>query len=265
MLSRSNAGGRVAGVLDKVRHRTVVTAALRETGVVMVLYAIWQYAGAIQVMGVGNALARAQWVIDVQQRLWIPSEATVQRWFLPHAWVIQFANAYYAIVHVPALVLCLIWAFFWHRQKYARLRNVVALTTLGCLLIQLIPLAPPRMMPGFVDTGLLYKQSVYSAMGRGMAGQLAAMPSVHVAWAAIVTWFGLTVRCRPLLRAAAVAHGILTVWAVVVTANHFWLDGIVAVALMALAIGFLSVGSSRVGGGQPIDTHDSCELDATVP
>jgi hypothetical protein len=225
------------------RYQDLAAAALKETGVVMVLYSIWQYAGGISVMGVGRAIERAQWVIDTQERMFLPSEISVQKLFLPSSAAIQFANGYYAIAHVPALVGCLVWAFFAHRSQYSRLRNVVALTTLGCLLIQLIPLAPPRMMPGFVDTGLVYNQSVYSAMGRGLAGQLAAMPSVHVAWAAIVTWFGCTVRGRSWIRVLTTAHGVLTVWAVVVTGNHFWLDGIVAIALIAIAIGILRLKS----------------------
>ena len=65
------------------------------------------------------------------------------------------------------------------------MRTVLAWTTLCCLLIQLIPVAPPRMIPGIgiVDTGLRYNQSVYS---HGLPiDQLSAMPSVHVAWAVL--------------------------------------------------------------------------------
>ena len=43
------------------------------------------------------------------------------------------------------------------------------------------------MLPGIVDTGLVYDQSVYS---NGLPiDQLSAMPSVHVAWAVLVGYY----------------------------------------------------------------------------
>jgi hypothetical protein len=107
----------------------------------------------------------------------------------------------------------------------------MAWTTLGCLLVQLLPVAPPRMMPGFVDTGRLTGQSVYS---NGLPiDQLSAMPSVHVAWAVLVgyyTWRISSSRWRWL----GPTHSVLTILVVVVTANHWWLDGIVAVAILSM-------------------------------
>jgi hypothetical protein len=223
---------------DTGRWVHLASQASRELSVVMLLYSVWQYAGAISVMGVEDAVDRARWVVRWQSAVWLPSERWIQAQALPYDWLIQASNGYYALVHVPALVGTLIWAFFWHRPHYRLLRNTVALTTLGCLVLQLIPLAPPRMLDdlGFVDTGLLYDQSVYNALGRGMAGQLAAMPSVHVAWAAIVAWFVCIVPTQRWVRMIGIGHLILTLWAVVVTANHFWLDGIVAVVLQGVAI-----------------------------
>jgi hypothetical protein len=235
-IADAQSNGAVGGIEPRLVQ--VASQALREVAVVMALYSMWQYAGSVSVMGVEAAVDRARWVVRLQSALWLPSERWIQAQALPHQWLITASNGYYALVHVPALVGTLIWGFFWKRPHYRKLRNTVALTTLGCLLIQLIPLAPPRMLSelGFVDTGLLYDQSVYNALGRGMAGQLAAMPSVHVAWASIVAWFTLIIPTRSWVRMIGVTHLLLTLWAVVVTANHFWLDGIVAVALQVLAI-----------------------------
>jgi low affinity Fe/Cu permease len=67
-----------------------------------------------------------------------------------------------------------------------------------------------------------------------MADQLSAMPSVHVAWAVLIALavVGTSTSRR---RWWVLAHPIATIVAVTVTANHFYLDGIVAVAIMALA------------------------------
>ena len=53
------------------------------------------------------------------------------------------------------VIAFLVWLFFRHRDRYPRIRNVLALTTLTCLLIQLIPVAPPRLVPGLHIVGAL--------------------------------------------------------------------------------------------------------------
>jgi hypothetical protein len=108
----------------------------------------------------------------------------------------------------------------------------MALTTLLCLIVQLMPVAPPRMLPGFVDTAWYYGQSVYT---NGLPfDQLSAMPSVHVAWAVLIGYY--VWRISPSRwRFLGPVHTVLTVFVVVVTANHWWLDGIVAIALLVLA------------------------------
>lgn len=224
--------------LARTRQLGVIKAILREIGVVMVLYSLWQVAGTWSVMGVSRAIDRARFVVRVERFLPIPSEVAVQKLLLPYPWVVKAANWYYAVAHVPALVGTLFWGFLVHRSQYSSLRNSVALTTAGCLLVQLIPLAPPRMLPdlGFVDTAELYNQSVYSVLGRGMAGQLAAMPSVHVAWAVVVMWFAIVVPARLLTKVVCVLHGLVTLVVVVGTANHFWLDGIVAGWIFGLSL-----------------------------
>jgi membrane-associated phospholipid phosphatase len=63
------------------------------------------------------------------------------------------------------------------------------------------------------------------------------MPSVHVAWAAII---GVTivVASTSRWRWIALAHPVVTMIVVVVTGNHYWLDGVVGVMVAALALGF---------------------------
>ena len=85
-----------------------------------------------------------------------------------------------------------------------------------------------------IDTGLAYGQSVYGALGRGIAGQLQAMPSIHVAWAAIIGWAAFTASTSK-WRWIGPIHFALTFVVVAVTGNHYWLDGLVAMALLVVA------------------------------
>ena len=61
------------------------------------------------------------------------------------------------------------------------------------------------------------------------------MPSVHVGWALIVAIAVITVSRRR-WRWLAAAYPVITLLVVVVTANHFWLDGIAAALMVALIL-----------------------------
>ena len=214
-----------------------------ETSLIFALYAIWQIAGQASVLKIDHALERGQQIWDLERDLHFLSERTVQQWVLPHRWLVQFCNGYYAIMHVPSLVFFLVWLFVKHRSRYGSIRNTLAMLTGICLAIQLIPVAPPRLVVGIgvVDTPALYDQSVYGAVGTGVADQLSAMPSVHVGWAVLIAT-GTLVVSRGRWRWIAVLHASLTIFAVVATGNHFWLDGVVSVAIMFVIMGMQKVG-----------------------
>ena len=111
------------------------------------------------------------------------------------------------------------------------------LFTAAALLVQFVPVAPPRMLPGdgMIDTAARYGQSVYGSVAGFNADQLSAMPSVHVGWSLLAALVIVEVS-RSRWRWLALAYPLLTMLAVVVTANHYWLDGIAAALLLALAL-----------------------------
>lgn len=227
----------VAARTSRRRRAAAVAAFTNELTIVLGLYALWRIAGTLSVMNTGGAVARGRSIWHLEQALHLPSEAAVQRWVLPHSLLAESANAYYAIVHVPALIVFLLWMFIRHRDRYPRWRNALAVLTGACLAIQLVPVAPPRMFPqfGFVDTAVRYHQSVYGPIGSGLADQLSAMPSVHVGWATLIG-IAVVATSQSRWRWLVLAHPLATIWVVTVTANHWWLDGIVAVALLAGAL-----------------------------
>ena len=208
-----------------------------ESSLLFVLYGLWQFAGSFTVMGTSGALPRARWLWDAERVLYLPSETDLQRLILPHPLLVQACNYYYDILHFPLLGACLIWLYARHRADYPRIRTTVALFTGISLLIQLIPVAPPRLLAstGMVDTAVQYGQSVYAWNGGFDADEFSAMPSVHVGWAIIVAIAVITVSRRR-WRWLAAAYPVLTLLVVVVTANHFWLDGIAAGLLVALVL-----------------------------
>ena len=224
------------GVLwrPSARWARTVTALSREAALVLGLYAFWNFLGTLQLRHIDGAMAHGRTVWDVERAMGLPSESWLQQRFLGHEAIIRFFDQYYALVHVPALMAFLVWLFLRHREAYPGWRTSLALLTGVCFVIQLTPVAPPRFYPelGFVDTAHAHGESVYGALGTPGPSQLGAMPSVHVAWAVLIAWAAFAVTRSP-WRWLAVCHGVMTVLVVVVTANHWWLDGIVALAILA--------------------------------
>jgi len=237
--------GLVSAALRRAGRPRLTSAAIfaRESALVLGLFALWQYAGSFSVLGPGGALGRSRWIWRFERSIHLPSETAIQRVFLPHPVLIEFFNLYYDTLHFTVLIACMIWLFARHREAYRRWRTTLVAFTGISLLIQLIPVAPPRMLAstGMVDTAVLYHQSVYSNATGFDPDQLSAMPSVHVGWAILVAVAVITT-ARSRWRWLAVLYPCLTTLAVIVTANHFWLDGIVAAVLLAAVLAVQSAG-----------------------
>lgn len=233
------AAGGASLAMRASRKPRLVSASVfpQEAGLLLGLFGLWQFAGSFTVMGPGGALARARWIWHFERSVGLPSEASLQRVFLPHPVLVQFFNLYYDSLHFPVLIACLTWLFVWHRDSYRRWRTTLVGVTGLALLIQLIPVAPPRMLPqaGMVDTAVLYHESVYTSVAGFDPDQLSAMPSVHVGWALLIAAAVITT-ARTRWRWLAVLYPVMTTLAVVVTANHYWLDGIVAGLLVVIVL-----------------------------
>jgi hypothetical protein len=224
---RRPARGRWAGVI----------AFTTEASLVAGLYAVWQWVGDLPARKALRAADHGLWIWHLERRLHLADELDLERLVLRHPLLVQAANGFYAVVHVPALGIFLFWLYFRHHDRYPYYRNVLAVLTFVSFIIHLYPVAPPRLLPGvgFVDTGLLYHQSVYGPAGAGISDQVSAMPSLHVAWACLIAVAVIHVG-RGRWRWLILLHPALTALAVVVTANHFWLDGIAAAGLLGLSL-----------------------------
>jgi hypothetical protein len=181
--------------------------------------------------------ARELW--HVERLLHLPRETGVQDWLLGNVHLVELANTYYAVVHFPATVAFLIFMFVRRPVHYPWVRRTIVLMTGAALIVHVMfPLAPPRMRPdlGFVDTGAVFGPNVYGPPeGASVANQFAAMPSLHIGWAVLVA-VGLIAVTRTRWRWLWLLHPLVTILVVVGTGNHWWLDGAVALALLAGAM-----------------------------
>ncbi|RSM86745.1 hypothetical protein DMH25_43065 [Streptomyces sp. WAC 01325] len=226
---------------------------VRELLLVAGLFVVYKFGRRLATGHTDEAFRNADRVWDLERTLRLPGEGSVQNLLLHGDTLIHLANTYYATVHFPATVAFLVWLYLRRPAHYVRARRVLAAVTAAALLVHLtFPLAPPRMLAatGLVDTGHVYGPSVYgSPQTDHLSNQFAAMPSLHFGWALMVA-IGLILATRSRWRLLWLLHPLLTLLVIVGTANHYWLDAIVATAMLGIALAVIRPRASS--GGTPL-------------
>jgi hypothetical protein len=237
VLIASVVGG--AGVAARLllARRPLAAAVLFECALLFALYAVWQFVLDLTVTSTTGAVPHARWLWRVERALHLPSERAVQQGVRSHDSLVIAFNDYYRLAHYGGLLICLAWAFVFHRPMYRWCRTMlIGTTVLLTVPLQSIPVAPPRLLVelGVVDTA---HPKLPDAVVAGLhdPGQLTAMPSVHVAWAVLVAVCVVSLATSG-WRWLAVAYPVLTMMVVVWTGNHFWADGIVSGVIVAAVV-----------------------------
>ncbi len=231
----------------------------REAFYVLVLYLVYstvrnQFGSAGGPTGQSNAIAygHALDIISIERAMGLYFEQGLQEWYLdlPRSGLIAFWNVYYGTAHFIVTTGALVWLFRRDPRRYPRWRNALGCTTVLALVgFASFSLMPPRLLDapqdafgpparsvtetaddrdGFVDTLARYETfwSFDSGALKDISNQYAAMPSLHVGWSlwsAFVLW--PMVR-RRWARALVVCYPAATMFGIIVTANHYWLDGV---------------------------------------
>ena len=198
-----------------------------------VLYAGYSVTRTFADQNLGRAREHAAELQSVERVLGLNFEGPLNQWLLGSPLLRVFASYWYASLHYLVTVLVLVWLYRRSRAaSYLPARRalvVASLAGLACYL--LLPLAPPRFMPGYID--ILHVTAPHGWWGadasapRGLGGytnELAAFPSLHAGWA---LWVALVVaretRSRG-WRALAWAYAVGTAAVIVGTGNHWILD-----------------------------------------
>lgn len=237
------------------------------------------------------AFRHARGVIKVEEALGLWFEPRLQRWYLSlpdHGWV-RLWNIFYGTAHFFVTIAVLAAAFHFAPGRYRFLRTLLAGTTVLALLgFATYTLMPPRLLDtdsqfgacrgegadchgyGVVDTierwGGIWK------FGQGkmavVTNQYAAMPSLHFGWS---TWCAIALVVmigRGRWRWLAFAYPAATLFCIIVTGNHFWLDAAVSVAALAGGWGAAVLAErttdrwrSRRGGGTGAKPGDGAGTD----
>ncbi len=195
-------------------------------------------------------------VLRVERWTGLDVEHAVNGAFAPHTVLAAAASFYYAVAHYLVTAVVLVW--LWLRRPVAYLparRALVAASLVALAIFLVLPTAPPRLYGGYQDVLALTSDvgwwgasaSAPKGMG-GLTNEFAAMPSMHVGWA---VWCALAIRAAtnsPVVRAVVWVYPVATTLVVIGTGNHWTLDAVVAVVIVAAAWFAFAAKSDRSPG-----------------
>jgi hypothetical protein len=197
------------------------------------------------------ALDHANDVIDLERRLGLFLEDDLWTWVETRPWLKQATDTYYRTAHVALAGAVLIWLWLARRDRFRVVWWWFWCThALALIVMILYPTAPPRLVPelGFVsDPG--------TWLSADLRNDYAAIPSLHVGYPVLFATTLVTV-LRSRARWLVLLWPLLTWYAVMATANHYWLDAVAGIAVVAAALP-LGLAAMRLRDARPDRSEDS--------
>ncbi|GHJ37317.1 phosphatase PAP2 family protein [Streptomyces sp. TS71-3] len=218
-----------------------------ELPLILAVYATYSAGRLLARSGAAVPTRHGLTILHLERVLHLDVEGPLNRLFAHHLAIGLPSDFWYASLHYLVTPAIVVWLFRTRPDQYRISRTWLLLSTfVGLVGFALLPTCPPRLLPpanGFIDTMAEYSSygwwggdaSAPRGLG-GMTNQYAAMPSLHVGWA---LWCGLMLWRHgrsPLTRVAAVGYPLITTIVVVGTANHYLLDAVAGVAVMAAGL-----------------------------
>lgn len=180
-----------------------------------------------------EAIAHARQIVSLERSLGIFVEPRLQRAILDHTLLVNLANWIYVWAHWPVILTWVVWMWTRNRDAYPTYRNAVLLSGAAAMLVfAFYPVAPPRYLPdlGFLDTVTLRSHSYRALQPPALEDLYASLPSLHFGWDLLV---GIAIarhaRTMP-GRLLGVVLPPAMFGAIVLTANHYLLDGFAGAA-----------------------------------
>jgi hypothetical protein len=211
----------------------------RQIGILVLVDVAYEMVRGIADGQRADAIAHGQQVIEFERSTHTFFEPSLQAFFLPAHWLIDFANQVYLNAQFSIALGFLVWLYLRRNESYYFVRNMFVVS-MGLALIgyTLFPTAPPRMFPehGFVDTIVDFSNVNHdSTLAKIFINPFAAVPSMHCAFALMIGATGVMV-CRNWFAKAFWAFWpLLVTWVVIVTANHYWADAVLGWAVAGTA------------------------------
>jgi hypothetical protein len=231
--------------LQAHRKAWMAIRGLREIILIGGVYALYDVTRYFVAGDHDGAISHGRKIYRFEQRLHIDPEHWLNKLVSPHVLLAVPSDYIYATLHYIVTPAVLIWLWRRHPQGYGSARTVLMWTTVvGLVCFSLAPVAPPRLLPGFIDTMARYAHygwwSTAASAPRGFGhdtNQYAAMPSLHVGWAVWSGWQMLKFGKRRITRVLGVAYPFVLSVVVIATANHYFLDVVAGFAAVLVGAG----------------------------
>ncbi len=214
--------------------RMLTSRFLREAVVILLAYIPYFLARAHAVENAQAAFAHADQLVSFETSVGIFEEVSLQSAIISYSLLVHIFNGIYFYGHWPVIIAAGAYLFIKHPRVYDITRNAFLISgACALVLYALFPVAPPRLIGGFVDTlGMTVPVSLDQSR---LVNPFAALPSLHVGWNLLIA-LGLFLATRhPLLRTFALLLPPTMLLATVVTGNHFFIDGIAGGTLALVA------------------------------
>ena len=185
-----------------------------------------------------EAAAHARDLVALERDLGVHAERAVQRAVSGLPALDTFLTQFYVWAYLPLLVASLVWTYVAaRREDYLWLRDsLLASGAVGMVVYAAYPVAPPRMVAGYVDT--VSRGSLDGvAHPAGIANEIAAVPSFHVAWVVLIAVVMARQSRSVVWRACCWAYPPVMALSVVATGNHWVLD--IPAGLVVAGVGAL--------------------------
>ncbi len=191
-------------------------------------------------------------IINLERSLGFFWEPGLQERVLRFDVLVNLANWTYIWGHWPVIVFAALWLFLLHREAYPVYRNAFLISgAIGLIVFAAFPVAPPRFMDawGFVDTIAQDSQAYWQFHPPAFVNQYAAMPSLHFGWNLLV---GVAIVRHASSIPAKLVGLIMPAFmflGIVLTGNHYIIDGIAGGALALLGLGLATLWEHSVRRG----------------
>jgi hypothetical protein len=227
--------------MPRVREVLARRDGIAQLAVVLVAFAGYEAARHAMQPNWPQAFANADRVASLERVLGLAWEQSLQRAFLAIPDLVEALNLFYFVGHFVFTGVFFFWLYRRSRNGFRSFRDgFLVATAISVLVHWIFPTAPPRLAGvGLEDTLLLFSGiDIGSPSSAAYSNPVAAVPSLHAAYALGVGIGVIRYARSRLVRAAGFVYPPLVMLTIVVTGNHFVLDAVAGVAV--LGAGFLA-------------------------
>ena len=186
-----------------------------------------------------TAFNNARGIVELEQSTGLFFEQSLQTWAMGQRALIDFANFMYVNSHFVITTSVLVWLYLRHNERFYFVRNMFMIA-MGLALVGyvLLPTAPPRFFPelGFVDTIAYYVNVKHdSGLVALFFNPYAAVPSMHVAFALMISIPTMLIVRNRVAKALWVMYPLVVTFVVLATGNHWFIDAVIGAAVAGTA------------------------------